>query len=132
MSGWCGLASGQGTLVQRPTARFAFVAVGPFIILTGGVVGIVNAAEDPLNNTPGPGDECNENKGGGEKHFLITGGAAIFDHCAVKNKGTTNVVLPGTLTTILNVLTNNLLTISSHITGTFTIFTKACAPDPVL
>jgi hypothetical protein len=128
VSGWCGLASGAGIIAGKPGLDFAFIAVGPVIVLTGGLVGVVNATEDPLNNTPGPGDECNENKGGGETHFLITGAALAFDHCS--GGGLTPVPLPGGLTTVNDLLPVG--TISAHPTGTFNVYTNTCTPSPVL
>jgi hypothetical protein len=75
LKGYCGQASGTGTLATRP---FSFVTVGTLLILTGHVVGIASmtpvpgtgscAHVDPLTSLPG-----------GAHDFLITLAAVAFN-----------------------------------------------------
>lgn len=71
--GWCGHVSGSG--VTGDGFTFSFVSVGNVLVLTGGLVGVVNAVFDAVN-----GEDCNT----GADNFLITG-AAVKQHCNVLN-----------------------------------------------
>lgn len=126
VSGWCGLSSGTG--VTNRGARFTWVSAGSIIVLTGGIIGVVHALPEPLDMTK----DCNGNKGGGETEFIIVGAALIFDHCAVKQKTSTTVTVPGSLTTVNLLDPAGLLTLSSHTDWNWTVWAKACVPSPLL
>jgi hypothetical protein len=75
VSGWCGLSSGRGATHQGH--RFAWLGVGGELVLTGEVVGVVNAVPNAL-----AGQSCTTNPGGASQ-FLVQG-AALKVHCTVK------------------------------------------------
>lgn len=125
VSGWCGLSSGSGVLNLGASPRFAWIGIGGFLVLTGGLIGIVNAVPNVA-----AGESCNGLPHQGADNFIVTGAAIAFDHCALKSKGLTPVTVPtGGLTTV------NLLpaaTVSIHSEGNWHIWTKVCAPTPLL
>jgi hypothetical protein len=120
VSGWCGLSSGSGA--TNDGFRFAWIGIGGTLILTGGLVGVVNAIPD----VPG-GQSCNQNKGGGATRFIVTG-LALKAHCAVKSKSLTTVAIPPTLVTPV---AGPPLTVNVH-TGTWHVWTKVCVASAQL
>jgi hypothetical protein len=127
VSGWCGLSSGTGTLHLGTSPRFAWVGVGEFLVVTGGVTGVLHAPPDTL-----AGHSCNNNAGASQ--ILVTGLVVANDHCAVKNKGLTSInIPPGVLqTTLISPLGIPFALVSIHATGTWHVWTKACVPIPLL
>jgi hypothetical protein len=114
LTGWCGHSSGQGTTSNGH--NFAFVSAASFLIITGEVVGIVNAVPDPLaaNNS------CNSS--GGANRFLVTGAVALV-HCPVAGV----VVLTAIpITATLTVTTVGPLTVGVH-TGPLSEHVRICA-----
>jgi hypothetical protein len=95
VSGWCGLSSGHGS--THNGHRFAWLGVGGELVLTGELVGVVNAVPNVLG-----GQSCASQQGASQ--FLVQGGAVKVD-CPtelVKSKASTNVA------------------------NGFTVYTKAC------
>lgn len=104
VSGWCGLSSGHGDTDNNPAVTgphpFAWVGVGSSLVITGELVGVVNASPNVLNN-----ESCTA--AGGADEFLVSGAVALR-HCATTGSllNTTtitsfqNLVAPGTHTTI--------------------------------
>jgi hypothetical protein len=125
VSGWCGLSSGSGNLALGNNPRFAWVGVGGTLVLTGGVVGVVNAVPDTL-----AGSTCNSNAGATD--FLVNGAVVASDHCTAKTKTLTTTPVDPTLTTML-ISPNGtpVAAVSTH-TGPWHVWTKACVPVPVL
>ena len=128
VSGWCGLSSGTGTLHLGTFPRFAWVGVGGFLVVTGGVTGIVHATPDVFS-----GHSCNHNAGASQ--FLLTGLVVANDHCVVKSKGLTSInIPPGLLQTfsISTLLGTPVAAVSLHASGVWHVWTKACFPTPLL
>ena len=64
--GWCGLSSGLGNLGQGDL--FAWIGVGGMLVVTGHVVGVVNAGPDLAS-----GESCTT----GADRFLVVGGLVL-------------------------------------------------------
>ena len=71
--GWCGFSSGKG--MTGNGGLFAWIGVGSMLILTGHVVGAVNATPD----IPA-GESCTAAMGGADK-FIVTG-AIVLTNCS--------------------------------------------------
>ena len=123
VSGWCGLSSGTGTLRLGNNPRFAWVGIGGTLILTGGVTGVVAAVPDTL-----AGHSCNSHAGASQ--FTVVGDVVANDHCTVKSKSLIPINNTGTLqTTLISGPTGTpLVAVSTHATGTWHVWTKACVP----
>ena len=66
--GWCGLSSGLGNLAQGDL--FAWIGIGSMLVLTGHIVGLVNATPDVL-----AGESCVT----GADRFLVTGFVVLLN-----------------------------------------------------
>lgn len=128
--GYCGLSSGKGTFPVN-NDLFAFIGVGGILVITGHVVGLVNAVPDTLS-----GESCTHTgepgtlPGAGALRFRIQG-AVVLLNC--------NATLPTTLDTetltpqvLLDVLTVGVpIHLKIHLSPH--IFTNSpCVPDPTL
>lgn len=122
VSGWCGLSSGVG--VTADGFRFGWVGVGSILVVTGGIVGVVNAVPDTL-----AGETCNRNKNDGALQFLLAS-AGLKMHCVAKQKTLTEVAVPNGALVTVNTLP--VQTVNIHLDGTWHVTTKTCVNSPVL
>jgi hypothetical protein len=83
VSGWCGHSWGSGATSAGD--RFALIGAGSFLLLTGGLTGLLNMTP----NVPG-GHNCTT----GASEFLVSGGAVITD-CNLFKQKLDELPLPG-------------------------------------
>jgi hypothetical protein len=80
VSGWCGLASGGG--VTHNGHRFAWIAIGGLLVVTGDLVGTGNIMPNAL-----AGESCTS----GADNFLLTS-VVLKVHCVATKQKTTFIV----------------------------------------
>ena len=112
LSGWCGHSSGTGVTAQGH--RFALLGAGSFLLLTGGVTGVVNTFHDLLIAH----NDCLD----GATNWFVTG-VLLLTHCpTVENRISLTIPIPVTLSTT----TVAGLTVSIH-TGPTSVHNDTCA-----
>ncbi|HEX2040006.1 MAG TPA: hypothetical protein VHF47_09790 [Acidimicrobiales bacterium] len=83
VAGWCGHSWGTG--ITNNGFRFAWVSAGSMLLITGGLVGVINAVPNAL-----AGESCTS----GALNFLVTG-AVVKVHCTfAKTKTDTLIIFP--------------------------------------
>jgi hypothetical protein len=127
LTGYCGHSVGAGTFAGQP---FSFVSVGGVLILTGHVVGIVNAVPAPLTGScahfaTAPGGPFALPSGA--TAFVVTGGAVGFN--CTNALPPTDVIVPlaASDTLLGGPMVGLHLYLDAHL-----YFTATCVGSPVL